>query len=174
MKLDLKQFPKVNEDGNMLRKFFISIESDLSDPDNFDFVMCVPGPHAYIKRGIAPPRSSQPAIEMATKFINDIESGKIDLPDGFLDRFAKPYRINKCEFKIDDNNGNTIAYIDCVIVIADHIKNIIRAERFEAKFDETENRWEIRHTDCSDYTKFVDDTDDIDDILNVIIQDIST
>lgn len=164
MKLNLHDYPKF-KNHDVLRKFYITIESD-------DFVKAFPYPSEYVHRGCAS-RRSEPALRMAESFIANMTSNNSGIPEGYLDRFAPPYRVNKAECTIVDSRSETVAYIDSSIVKTNPNGSIeIEFLNFHASYKQNEGRWEIRCTFDKEYVKFVDDTENIDDILDAIVKGI--
>lgn len=164
MKLNLHDYPKF-KNHDALRKFYITIESD-------EFVKAFPYPSEYVYRGYNSTRS-EPALRMAESFIANMTSNNSGIPEGYLDRFAPPYHVNKTECTIVDSRNETVAYIDSSIVKTNpngHIQ--IELVDFNASYKQDEGRWEIRCIFDKEYVEFVDDTENIDDILDAMVKGI--
>lgn len=164
MKLNLLDYPKF-KNHDVLRKFYITIESD-------EFVKAFPYPSEYVYRGCAS-RRSEPALRMAESFIANMTSNNSGIPEGYLDRFAPPYRVNKAECTIVDSRNERVAYIDSSIVKTNLNGSIeIECVDFNASYKQNEARWEIRCISDKEYVEFVDDTENIDDILDTMVKGI--
>lgn len=163
MKLNLHDYPKFR-DRDVLRKFYITIECD-------EFVKAFPYPSEYIHRGLGS-RICEPALRMAEAFIVDMESNVADIPNDYLDRFMPPYHANKAEYTIVDSRHETVAYIDTAIVNTDPFNSRIECVDFYASYDADRNQWEIRCISDKEFIEFVDDTENIDDILDAMVKGI--
>ena len=164
MKLNLANYPKFKKQ-DILRKFYITIESD-------EFVKAFPYPSEYVHRGCNS-RLSEPALRMAESFIANIASNDMSIPKSYLDRFTPPYNVNKEECTIVDSRNKKVAYIDTSIVKTNPNGSIeIECVDFNASYKQDEGRWEIRCSFDKEYVKFVDDTDNIDDILDAMVKGI--
>ena len=162
MKFNLHDYPKF-KDRNVLRKFHITIECD-------EFVKAFPYPFEYIRRGCNP-HTSEPALRMAEAFIADMESNAADIPNSYLDRFMPPYHVNKAGIIVDSRH-ETVAYIDTAIVNTDPVNGRIEYVDFYASYDADRNQWEIRCISDKEFIEFVDDTENIDDILDAMVKGI--
>lgn len=164
MKLNLHDYPKLKNNDD-LRKFYITIESD-------EFVKAFPYPAEYVSRECYS-RVSEPALRMAESFIANMTSNNSGIPEGYLDSFTPPYRVSKAARAIVDSHNETVAYIDTAIVKTNpdgHIQ--IEVVDFNASYNQDEGRWEIRYIFDKEYVKFVDDTENIDDILDAMVKGI--
>lgn len=164
MKLNLHDYPKF-KNHDILRKFYITIESD-------EFVKAFPYPSEYVHRGCSS-RLSEPALRMAESFIANMTSTNSGIPEAYLDRFAPPYSVNKAKYTIVDSRNETVAYIDTSIVKTNPNGSIeIEGVDFNASYKQDDSRWEISCTFDKEYIKFVDDTENIDDILDAMVKGI--
>lgn len=129
-----------------------------------EFIASIPGPFIYSSDD----NKTERLMKFAEDVLNDIMSGKIDIPNHSLNNLTISCRTrDHTRYNIVDGTGKTIAYMDSFSVHISNEKNI-RLGGYDIVFNDSTSRWDVFNGTfiCS-----VDDSEDIDDILNHVIKE---
>ena len=136
-----------------------------------EFIALIPGPLIYNYSSY----DSKTAMLMkfAEDILSDIMSGKIAIPNHSLNNLAISCKIvtpHHTLYDIVDGAGKTIAYMNNYVVNIDCENNTITLGPYDIIFNDSNSRWDVFN--CGIFICSVDDSEDINDILDYVIKEI--
>ena len=133
-----------------------------------EFIASIPGPFIYSSDD----NKTERLMEFAEDVLNDIMSGKIDIPNHSLNNLIISCRSltqDHTLYNIVDGTGKTIAYMERFSVHISNDTNNIGLGGYVITFNDSTSRWDVFNSGtfiCS-----VDDSEDINDILDNVIKE---